>query len=40
MNGEVMFMKLDAYGLMFNDVVAGEKIVGENGIGDGMVDED
>ena len=40
MNGEEMFMKLDADGLMFNDIVTREEIVGENGIGDGVVDED
>ena len=39
MNGDVIFMELDADGLMFNDVVVGEQIVGKEGVRDGMVDE-
>ena len=38
MNGDVIFMELDADGLMFNDVVVGEQIVGKEGVRNGMVD--
>ena len=39
MNGEVVVVKLDADGLMFNDVVIRKEMIRKDGVRDGVVDE-